>query len=259
MIGLIWAETRKLLRTASIWVVTALCLLFTVWAYSVTRSNIAGGFWSPELIDPEISLTYASANFATIGSLFTVFVGAVSVGLEFGFRTWPALLTHGVKRRQVWLAKLCSVIGLVAAWVFASLTLGYLCSLWASGRFALPLINRSVLTQIAVLLFTLWFWALFAFTFSLAFRGSGAGIAVGILFPYANMMLEGVGGVKMWLPVWNQRALYAAVWGTEMQGVAGFYPDPTYPSTWQAVTLLTVMLVALVAASYYQVRQLRPE
>jgi ABC-type transport system involved in multi-copper enzyme maturation permease subunit len=260
MIRLVWVEVRKLLHTAPVWITTALCLLFTVWAYATTRRTVAEGGWDPNLLDPEFSLTYASANLATVGSFLTVFIGAVSVGMEFSYKTWPAMLTHGAKRWQVWLAKVCAVVGLVGAWVFVTLILGYLSSLWAGERFALPAVSAAVLAQVGVLLYALLFWAMFAFTFALAFRGTGAGVAVGILFPYANLLAEGGNGsIKLWLPIWNQRALYAAAWGTEMDGVAGFYPDPMYPPVWQAVTVLAVMLTVLVMVSFYLVRNLRTD
>lgn len=259
MIRLVWAEIRKLFHTAPVWITTGLCVVFTVWSYVLTRRIVTSGGWSPALVTPEFSLSYSAANLATVGSFLTVFIGAVSPGLEFSYKTWPALLTHGAKRWRIWLAKLCAVIGLVGAWVLATLVLGYLSSLWASGRFALPVVNGLVLAQVGILFFALLFWAVFAFTFALACRGGGAGIAAGILFPFVNMMLEGAGSLKPWLPIWNQKALYAAAWGTEMRGVSGFYADSAYPPVWQAVGVLSVMLATLVAASFYLIRHLRTD
>lgn len=259
MIWVIWAEMQKLLRTASIQITISASLLFVMWAYATTGNLIAEGYWDASLVDPSTSLSYTSSIVAAVGTLLTVFIGAVAVGLEFGYKTWPALLTHGAQRWQVWLVKLFSVAGVVAAWVLAALILGYLSSTWASGKISLPVISGTVLAQIGTLFSLLLFWAVFSFTFALALRGTGAGVVMGIAFQAANMMLEGSDKIKVWLPIWNQRALIAAAWGTNQQGVATFNADPMYPPVAKAVTLVTIMLVVLVIASYCLTQRLRTD
>lgn len=148
-----------------------------------------------------------------------------------------------------------TVLAILAGWVIAGLFLGYVSAVWANGRVALPALDWAAAKQSATVYFALVFWGLFAFTAGLLFRGTAGGIAAGMGFPFLEPIFGALTGLRAWLPVWNQRALNAAVFGTEPRGMTAFFDNPEYPEVWMASTTLLLLTAMLLAVSYLVLRR----
>lgn len=256
MSRLLRCELHKLFRAPGVLVATALCLLLVAYAYWQTNQNIRAGLWPGTLLDPESSFQYTLAVLATLGPFLASVVGAISAGQEFGFRTWPSLLTHGTARPRIWLVKVLSVLAVLAGWVAASLLLGYVVAVSTTGRVVLPTTDvGAAMRQLATVYFALAFWGVFAFAASLVFRGTAGGIAAGMGMPFLEPTVGAATGLRSWLPVWNQRALNAAVFGTEPRGMTAFFGNPEYPPAWMATVTLVMLAAILLAVSYLFVRR----
>lgn len=255
MHALVWAEARKLWHSWGVRVSTALLLVFVGFAYWQTWANVERGFWSAALLSPEFSLTYATALLAVAAPMLAAVVGAICSGQEFACRTWSLLLTQGSNRPSVCSAKLLAVALTLGSWLAAALLFGYGLSMWTSGRFGWPILDATTAAQVAAVYSTMLFWGLFSFVFGLAFRGTAGGAAIGVGFPLGESFMHLVPALRVFLPVWNERTLHAAVFGTDPIGMVIFWPNPGYPSTAQALAVLLILFVTLTTGSYWLMRR----
>lgn len=247
---LVCAEVRKLWHSWGVRVTTALLLGLVGFAYWQTHVNVQRGVWDAGLLSPAFSLTYATALLAVGAPMLAAVVGAICSGQEFACRTWSLLLTQGSRRHSVCTAKLLAVALTLGTWLAAALLLGYGLSMWTSGRFGWPVVDAITAAQMSTVYSTMLFWGLFSFVFGLAFRGTAGGAAMGAGFPILEAFIYLVPAVRVLLPVWNQRTLNAAVFGTEPIGMVIFPANPGYPSTGQALAVLLILFVVFSAAAY---------
>lgn len=251
---MIWMEVRKLCVARAVQSAVGLLLLLVGFSYWQTARNIRVGLWAQELVAPAGSLAYTLAILATAGPLFALVIGAWSAGQEFRYRTWPELLTHGAGRGQLWLAKVLASLVTVLLSVLVALIVGYGASLWATGVFATPVLDAAVGAKLLVVASGLGLWAVVAFGAALAMRGTGAAIVAGFALPLLESLVWS-SALRDWLPVWNQRAINAAVFGSEPLGMVTFFFHPEYPPLQQAVLALGCIFTLVLGLSYLLLRR----
>lgn len=255
---LIRVEIRKLLQEPAVLIATAFAALLPVFAYWQTAANVQFGVWPETLLAPHISLSYTLATLATLGPLLAIVVGAVSVGQEFGFRTWALLLTQGSSRSLIWSAKLMAVPALLLGWLLVGLLVGYAASLSASGKLALPEVDAVLSSQLATVFFAMSFWAIAGFSAALLLRSTAAGATATLLAAFLEAYIAPP-ALRQWLPVWNQSALNASVFAElPKEGMVAFFVQPGFPSAGLAVLTLVALTGWLLGISYLTLRRLVP-
>lgn len=249
-----WAELQKMVSSNTVRVAVGLLLFFICFSYWQTAKNVQSGLWLPDLLTPQRSVTYTLALLATVGPMFIGVIGAWCCGQEFSFRTWPELLTHGASRSKIWLVKVVSVFLTVLICMLLALGTGYLSSLTAVGQVMPMHLDARTMSQFLAVFFELIFWALAALTASLALRGTGAGALVVLALPLLESVLWS-SALRTWLPVWNQRAVNGALFGTGPLGMVSFFSHPDYPPVGQAILVLAIGLLIMMAMSYHLLRR----
>jgi ABC-type transport system involved in multi-copper enzyme maturation permease subunit len=194
-----------------------------------------------------------------LGSILIVMLAASMIGSEYGWGTVRVLVSSGVSRTRLMVAKLLALVEAVVLFVVAGMVSGIVGSLvltlvgghdlsfsWVDGTTA-----ADVMLIVVRLTFLLLVPAIIAFTVAIVSRSLAVGIALGIGFQIAEQILSALLGSIGSLGERLRDLLFttnlAAI--DQLNAIGTRDIDPSLPDAWQAAGTLALYCAVLVAVS----------
>jgi ABC-2 type transport system permease protein len=265
------AELLVVRKRASTWILLGIwTLLALVFAYIVPYVQYLNGSTRQSLDEllPQHLVGQLMAGFPFFGGVFALMLGVLAIGSEYGWGTLKTLFTQQPGRLPIFAAKLIGLAATVVAFVLVVYLFGALSSYLIATRegAAVDWPSASLLLRgLGAGWLILAVWAALGVLLAVVSRGTSLAIGIGILYA---LVIEGLLSalaneislldhlVQFFLRA-NGYSLAAAL-GVSAQDVSdrgpGSFSGP-FVSGWQALLVLAVYLVVLLAGSAWLLRR----
>jgi ABC-type transport system involved in multi-copper enzyme maturation permease subunit len=214
---------------------------------------------------PENFVKETLNQWGLLGGVFTLIVGVLMQGSEFGWGTVKTLYTQRYGRLTMLFGKLAAMAVVVLVIVVALFAVDAACS-WVVAQLdgkssSFPSANV-ILKAMGAAFLIFGFWAVFGFALATVFRQSAMAIGLGLAYALVIELLifgllAGLGGnivkpIQQWFPIANTSYLFQSFGQVRFRGIqnqAAPYADATH-----AVVVLLLYVVAFTALSAWLAR-----
>ena len=273
-------ELFKVVRRPGIWVLVGLFLALAILlGYAITwliythpPPNSSQGLPPGTTLSdfkvalyPENFVKETLNQWGLLGGVFTLIVGVLIQGSEYGWGTIKTLYTQRYGRLRMLFGKLAAMAVVVLVIVIALFAVDAACSsvvaLLDSKTSSFPAADV-ILKAIGAAFLIFGFWAVFGFALATVFRQSAMAIGLGLAYALVIELLifgllAGLGAsivrpIQQWFPIANTTYLFQSFGQVRFRGIQS-QPAP-YADATHAVVVLLLYVVAFSALSAWLTR-----